>query len=384
MAPEKKVAVHIITFLELGGAQQNTIYTVRHLDTAEFKPVLIAGRGALLDNEARALGNTVPVYLIPHLQRPIHPLRDILAFLKIYVILKKIKPDIVHTHSSKAGILGRWAAFCARVPVILHTFHGFGFHERQNRFVRGFYVFLERFTAWITDAFICVSKNNIAYAREKKIGSNEKYHLIRSGISLADYRRRDGQSNNVRKELSLGKDDHIITMIACFKPQKNCLDFVRLAAYLKKKQDMPPHTFLLIGDGDERLKIEKEIETHGLRSVFRLPGWRKDIPAIMQMTDIFVLTSLWEGLPRAAVEALVSGVPVCAHNVDGLTEVVQHGINGYLFEPFNIPDMAEGIYGILRDENLRKELSDNAARSIGDEFDIDGMVRAQEKLYTSL
>lgn len=383
MKTNKIKVAHIITLLEFGGAQRNTLYTVSHLARDRFEPILIAGKGAFLDSDAYAF-SSISVYFINSLKRQINLFYDIIALIKLIFILRKEKPDIVHTHSSKAGILGRWAAFFARVPVIIHTYHGFGFNEYQNRFIHYLFVFIERITAWITDGIICVSSANISYALSKKIGDTSKYHLIRSGISLELYAHGTSSIEHLRQEFNSMPDYKVLTMIACFKPQKNCLDFVRLAYELVFKKDMKSIKFILIGDGEQRKMIECEIERNNLSGYFLLPGWRRDVPQLLRITDIFVLTSLWEGLPRAAVEALVTGVPVVAYAVDGLKEIIRDGFNGYLTEPHNIENMAEKISEILKNPSLHQHLSRNASISIGPEFDIDTMVREQEKLYQNL
>jgi len=144
--------VHIITKLELGGAQGNTLYTVANLDKNRFDAVLVAGRGGILDKEAGKMRSRFARNLV----RQISPISDLKAYFEIKKILREEAPDIVHTHSSKAGIIGRWAAHTAGVPVVIHTFHGFGFNDFQNIMVRGIYVFLEKLTAKITEgSFLC-------------------------------------------------------------------------------------------------------------------------------------------------------------------------------------------------------------------------------------
>ncbi len=382
MNPTTKIA-HIITLLEFGGAQQNTLYTVNHLGRAEFTPILIAGRGAYLDRDVPA-DSTARTYLIGYLRRSINPVYDLCAFIKIYLLIKREKPVIVHTHSSKAGILGRWAAWCARVPVIIHTYHGFSFHRYQNFLVHRLYTFIERLTALITDRIICVSSENIEYALFKKIGKKSQYHLIRSGITIAAFRAGSPAPDSVKKDLHIPQGNRVITMTACFKQQKNCIDFVRTAEILLTKSPVQTLTFLLIGEGKLRYAIEKEIIRRGVEKHFILPGWHRDIPGILRITDIFVLTSLWEGLPRAVVEALSAGVPVVANAVDGVREVVRNNFNGYTVKPLDVTTMAEHLNRILTQPPLRATLSRNASTSIGTEFDIDHMVSQQEQLYREL
>ncbi|MFH1379847.1 MAG: glycosyltransferase family 4 protein [bacterium] len=374
--------VHIITRLELGGAQQNTLYTAAHLDHQVFETALISGQGGFLDSELPR--EHIKTYFVAQLKRSVNPWCDLIALFKIYRILRKIKPDIVHTHSSKAGILGRWASYFAGIPVIIHTYHGFGFNEHQSAVIRYAYVFIERLTAYITTHIICVSHENVSYALSKKIGTKSMYTVIRSGIHIEEYTKKSIETMPLREEFRLDAQDRLITMVACFKKQKNCTDFIRVAHDIVFKSTSTHVKFVLIGDGIERIKIENEIKKHNLQSYFMLPGWRRDINAVLKISSIFVLTSLWEGLPRAIVEALVSGIPVVANGVDGVKEVVKNGINGYTCEPHNIIEMSNYIQKILADPQQYAVMSKNASASIKNEFDIHIMVNRQQDLYNSL
>ncbi|PIU83124.1 MAG: hypothetical protein COS68_05750, partial [Elusimicrobia bacterium CG06_land_8_20_14_3_00_38_11] len=282
--------VHIITLLELGGAQENTLYTCEHLDKNKFDVMLLCGKGGILDAQTK----NIRIYFVKELMREICPFYDLIAFIKIYKILKKEKPDIVHTHSSKAGIIGRWAAYYAKVPLIIHTFHGFGFNDEQNYFVRKIYILAERLTAKITDKLVAVSYENISKGLKNKIGNELQYTMIRSGIKLQDYQI-DIDFEKKKKEFGL-KNEHIVGMIACFKKQKAPLDFIKTAKSVCAEK--PDAKFILVGDGVLRKRIEAEIKKLNLEKNVILTGWRKDTNEIIKIFDVFVLTSLWEGLPR--------------------------------------------------------------------------------------
>jgi glycosyltransferase involved in cell wall biosynthesis len=368
---------HIITLLELGGAQQNTLYTVAHLDKNKFEALLITGRGGILDNEAKAIRG-VKSYFSSNLVRQLCPARDYLGFVKLWWILLREKPDIVHTHSSKAGILGRWAAKLAGVPVIIHTYHGFGFNDRQPWPVRTLYILAERLTALVTDKFIAVSKDNIDKAEEYGIGIPENYILIRSGIELSKYTSRGG-GDAVKRELGIGPGGKVVTTIGPFKPQKNLRDFVAAAEEISKSS--PRATFLVIGDGELRPELELQIQAAGLAGRVKLLGWRRDIPELLAATDVFVMTSLWEGLPRAILEAMSSGLPVVANAVDGVKEIVINGETGYLTEPFDAAKTAQYTLKLLNDAALGRKLGETGRKLITLEYDIDNMVRQQEALY---
>ncbi|MCB4790834.1 MAG: glycosyltransferase family 4 protein [Elusimicrobia bacterium] len=372
---------HIITKLELGGAQQNTLYTLERLNKEEFDTILISGTGGILDDEALAISKT-KVYFVNCLVREIAPIKDICALINLFSILKKEKPAIVHTHSSKAGILGRLAAFIAGVPVIIHTFHGFGFHSFQKFPVRMLYIFLERVTAKISDKLIAVSKENIEKGLGNNIGLKEQYALIRSGIKIDKYKDSKGNTEEKKKELNIPDGVKVIITIGPFKPQKNLMDFVDVANQVYNAYDKC--IFLIVGDGEERKKIEKAINSLNLTDKIKLLGWRRDIPELLNISNLFVMTSLWEGLPRACLEAMCCGLPVVANSVDGLRDIVANEENGFLSEPGATSRMAENIARLLKNQELADKMGKRSKELIGQDFDIDHMVKQQEELYKSL
>jgi glycosyltransferase involved in cell wall biosynthesis len=375
--------VHIITKLELGGAQQNTLFTIAHLNRERFRPYLITNNEGILVSEAMAFKG-VKTFLIPELIREINPFMDIRALLKIRGILKSIKKSdsamIVHTHSSKAGILGRWGARLAGANVIIHTIHGFGFHDHQSSPIRTFIVLLERLTATSTDKFITVSRANIQKGVEKGIFPVQKAILIRSGIELEEFTGIKVNKGDKKKELGVEPTLPLVTMIGCLKPQKAPLDYVEVAHLVLKEKDAH---FILVGDGILRETVEKRLHELGLENRFKLLGWRRDIPEILAVTDIFVLTSLWEGLPRVLPQAMIMGIPIVATGVDGTPEAVTDGINGFLVDPHDVRGMAEKIVYLL---GHCKKAIDMGRRGKGmvEEFDIWKMVNEQEELYLSL
>ncbi|MCS7231991.1 MAG: glycosyltransferase family 4 protein [Elusimicrobiota bacterium] len=390
----KKIkVVHIITKLELGGAQRNTLYTVENISKENFDVYLISGCGGILDSEAIKLSRrNVKVVFLKNLIREINPIKDFLSFLNIYNFLKEINPDIVHTHSSKAGIVGRWAAFFLnffkkRKIKIIHTFHGFSFSKFHNFFVRNLYIFLEYLTGKISDILIFVSKENMNTAKNLRIGSYKKYVLIRSGIKIKEFYRvseNDGLKIIKKRELNLPLDYRIITTIGPFKPQKNLVDFIRMVKIVTNSLPTYKLKFLIVGDGEQRqflIDFSKKLKVS--EKIYFL-SWHKDIKGIMCITDIFVLTSLWEGLPRSAVEALVSGVPVVSYAVDGLKDIIVSDVNGFIVEPKNVEELSKKIILLLTDNKIFSKIKGLTWQTIDYSFDIDYMVKQQEDLYSRL
>ena len=372
--------VHLVTRLDLGGAQQNTLHTVRGLDRSRFEPVLVCGPGGMLDEEA--LGDaSIRVIFVEALRRDISPAHDLLAFLELTRVLLAERPAVLHTHSSKAGILGRLAAALAGVPVVVHTYHGFGFHDRQPAPVKAFYVFLERVCARFTSALVFVSRSNIEYAAAHGLVRAKDAVLIRSGVRLAGL---PAPVDAAKLKMSAGVGMHklLVVSIGNLKPQKNAGDFVSAAAAVLA--EVPEARFVFLGDGPQRRALEARAFVLGLEGKVLFLGWRRDAAQWLAAADVFAMTSLWEGLPRSLVEAMKSGLPPVCYAADGVTDLIKNGENGFSIEPGDHAALAAGVTRLLKDEPLRKRLGAAAAASIGPEFDIDGMVRSQEELYERL
>ena len=379
----RTIVVHIITKLELGGAQQNTLFTVANLERSKYEPVLISGTDGIMVEVAKKIKD-VKVYLIPELAREINPFKDIISFLKIRRILRDLKSlstIIVHTHSSKAGILGRWAARLAGINLIIHSIHGFSFNDYQPSFLRAFYMFLERVTSLITKRFIAVSKANIEKGINKRIFSKDKAVLIRSGIDIKEFQKAGFNRKEERGKLGFDAEIPLVAMVACFKPQKSPLDFVRVAKIVS--DEINEVLFLLVGDGVLRSEIEEQIKKFKIDDKIILLGWRDEIPEIMNCIDILVLTSLWEGLPRVFPQAMASGKPVIATKVDGAPEAIKNSINGYLLPPKDINGIAEKVIYLIRHPEKASEMGEKGKSLVG-EFSIWKMLEQQEELYASL
>jgi len=288
----------------------------------------------------------------------------------------------VHTHSSKAGIIGRWAAKICGVPVIVHTIHGWSFNKYVNRFLSVLYIFLERISAEITTCLIAVSESDIAKGQCFKIGKPSQYTLIRYGVELDKFNAYTKQAQQVKA--ACGDDEaRIVGMIACLKPQKNPLDFLRAAEIMTAKR--PKTRFVLVGDGLLRPAIERFIKTHRLQGKVTLLGWRRDISEILAAMDIIVLTSLWEGLPIVLLEAMAAGKPVVAYDTDGIKEVILNNENGYLLKQGDVVGLAEKIIGLLDDQKKAEAMGARGREILsGSQHRTAVMMRSVEQLYAKL
>jgi len=366
----------VITRLEVGGAQRVVLHTAAHLDREAFAAALAWGPGDPLDGEAEAILDLERAPVSDLVRAP-SPQRDRRAVAALREAIRHFRPDVVHTHSSKAGILGRLAARLERVPAVVHTVHGFGFTPLQAPPVRAAFFLAERIAARWTDHVVAVSERNLERGTELGLIDPRRATVIRAGIALERFRRPAGAAA-ARARLGLASDLPLVTQVGNFKPQKAPLDFVRVAAEVARR--LPSARFAMIGDGPLRGAAEDLARRLGVADRIAFPGWWDDVPALLAATRVSVLTSRHEGLPCAVVESLAAGVPVVATAVDGTGEVVRHGVNGFLEPAGDVTALSARVADLLTDHALHARLAAAAPSGLED-FDIDRMVRRHEELY---
>jgi len=378
-----KVVCHVITKLELGGAQEVALYTVAHLDRTKFRPVLIAGPDGLLTDDAKHLPG-VEVIILPSLGRHIDVFSDIVALVALVRLFRRLQPMIVHTHSSKAGILGRWAAWFARVPIILHTIHGYGITPAQPFWLRRCLILIERITGWVTSHWIAVAQADRKIGMQWSLFDEHHVSVVRPGIDPGPFLTALSLSdrNRLRAEFGASSDDQLIGTVACLKPQKAPEDFVAVAK--RVCETMPRARFVLIGDGELRPSIEALVEQYGLKNRVHLAGWRRDVSTIMKAFDAFLLTSHWEGLPRVLLEARAARIPVVATRVGGVEEVIVEGRHGWLSGVGDIHTLSEQLSHVLRGRADLSPESPGDSEALPKEFHRDEMVKQYESLYDRL
>ncbi|MFO0700121.1 MAG: glycosyltransferase family 4 protein [Nitrospira sp.] len=373
---------HIITKLELGGAQEVALHVVSHLDPTKYRAILITGPGGLLTEDAQRIPH-VEVHIVPALGRQIHLFDDLAALIELTRLLRRIRPSIVHTHSSKAGILGRWAAWFTGIPVIIHTIHGYGITPVQARWVQRLLVMIERMTGWITTQWIAVSQADIKKGLTWRL-FRDNVLLVRPGIDPRPFQQTLSGSERelLRRELGAQTATRLIGTVACFKPQKAPEDFIEVAKLVTASH--PNVRFVMIGDGELRATVESLIARYRLHDHVRLAGWRRDIPAVMHALDIFLLTSHWEGLPRVLLEARATGLPIVATNVGGADEIVVEPAVGMLCLAGDIKGMATAVTRTLSSVTASGNVCLAEPPSLPYEFHIDEAVRQYEQLYDQL
>jgi glycosyltransferase involved in cell wall biosynthesis len=378
----KTTVCHIITKLELGGAQKTALFTVAHLDRTRFRPILITGEPGPLDEQARALAD-VEFHQVPCLVRAIRPWKDVQALLALTRLLRTLQPVIVHTHSSKAGILGRWAAWLARVPIISHTIHGYGITPEQPWWLRRLLIGAEWLTGLITDHWVAVSLADIDSGIRWGLFEGGNVTLIRPGIDIASYQRPLPPSDRDRQRAEWGVEPGqlLVGTVSCLKPQKAPHDFVEVAA--RVCACVPAARFVLVGDGELRPAVEEHIRSAKLEGRVTIAGWRRDVPALMRAFDAFLLPSHWEGLPQVLLEARASGLPVVATRAGGAAEAIVDGENGWLCEIGDVDGLAARVLEVLMDADQRERFRRNAAGIPGEFLNFTSL-RKREQLYDKL
>jgi len=316
---------------------------------------------------------------ISSIVRQLRPIQDALAFLRLWRLFRRERPAIVHTHTAKAGILGRWAAKLAGVPYIFHTSHGFGFNDFQQPIERKFYIGLERLTAKITTKLFMVSYANAETAEKIGMARRGEWILARDAIAVEEFMQPKPKRQKLQ-EWGIPGDRIIVGMVACFKPQKSPEDFIELAARVLKKTEHAH--FVMAGDGDLRSSVENRIRQYGICENVTLLGWQQEneMPELYRNLDIVVLTSLWEGLPCVFSEAMACGLPLVATNVDGAREAIVDSENGFLHEPHDVDGMAASVLRLIADEKLRRRMGERGKSRVV-EFDIGKSVDIVESTY---
>lgn len=367
--------LYILTKLELGGAQKVCLSLHKGLNDNGHKAFLVSGIEGVLVAEAK---KTPGCIFLKSLKREVSWtgfFQDCIVFWDLFLVLRSYKkqyPDLIaHTHSTKAGILGRWAAFFARVPRV-HTIHGFGFHEHQSWVPWILIIFLEWVTTLITTRIICVSRKDQLQGIRLLPGFAKKSLIIRAAVDQAHF---------VNKPLvDVNRNFFIIGTIACFKPQKNILDL--LEVFKRLRQIFPSVTLEIIGDGVLRPEIESWISKNNLENAIILHGWQDNVRFFLERWDIFALSSLWEGLPCSIVEARLAGLPVVAYDVGGVGEVIFHGKNGYLVPSGDKDGLFVYLESILKDHNVLMQMRQNQENL--ESFSKKNMISQHEALYRSL
>ena len=378
--------IHVITRLIVGGAQENTAASVLGLrEKPGLDVTLVAGPSIGSEGSLESLFVDGPPVLtvMPELVRPVSPLQDYLAWKRLTELFRTRRPDIVHTHSGKAGILGRLAAARARVPVILHTIHGPSFGPFQGPLANLLFRAAERCAARVTTHFVVVADAMKRQYLEAGIGRPEQYTKILSGFPLEPFLTSTNDLQ-LRARFGLAPEDIVVGKIARLFKLKGQDDLLAVAPGLARL--CPQIRFLLIGDGPWRGHLEHQVRSLGLEKHVVFAGLvaPATVPPLVGIMDMLVHLSSREGLPRALPQALAAARPVIAYDADGAREVCLEDETGFLLHPGDLPALHERILRLARDPALRQRLGRRGQQLVKERFAVQRMVDDLHQLYLRL
>lgn len=390
--PLKTNILHIITRLDMGGSAQNTIATCIGLSGKEYRIVLACGLSAesnMTDDERRTVSKSLVdakkrgswLTTIPTLIRKIDPRYDIAALLSLVRLIGRLKPDIVHTHTSKAGVLGRLAAWIMRVPVIVHTPHGHVFYGHFSKQLSNIFLHVEKAFDKITDRTIALTDGERNDYLRQSVSRPEKLVKIHSGVNVKKFIDAGVDAVSKRKHLGIKPTETVVGTVGWLLPIKG--PTYLLKAMQQVWLDYPDVKLIYVGKGELEISLKTMADTMGVQEKILFMGWRDDVHEIMQTFDIFVLPSLNEGMGRVIVEAMAAGKPVVASNTGGIPDLVVEGETGFLVNPGDIAGIAKAIERLLENRNL-KEAMGQAGQQRCHMFSEELMIEKIDKLYKEL
>jgi glycosyltransferase involved in cell wall biosynthesis len=378
---DRITVLHLITRLTLGGSAENTVQSVLMSERAGYHCLLASGPGEKDEvnvlEDARARG--AEVIVIPSLRRAIHPWRDLRALWAIVRLIRRERVTVLHTHTSKAGLLGRVAAWLCRVPLVIHTPHGHVFYGYYGRRVTTLFTALERWMARMTDRIVTLTPREIPEHLERGIGRASQFVAIPSGVNLERVVNAALSQDVTRKSLDVPSRCHLLVSVGRLVPIKGYS--VLLAALPRILAEFPETRLAIAGDGDLREALLREADSLGVSHAVLLLGARSDVPTILSAGDLVVVPSLNEGMGRVLVEAMALGKAVVASRVGGVPHVVVDGETGLLVSPSDPAALAGAIVALLKDPERRRAMGGAGRRRAHAEFSLEVMEARLLALY---
>ncbi len=373
--------LHIHTLPIISGSGINTFLSMQGMDKSLYEVELACAPGGRLIQLVEK--NHMKVWPFEHLVQPIAPLEDTLALLDLSIFLKKNPYHIVHTHNSKAGILGRLAAKLAGVPVIVHTVHGFAFHDQEPVWRQNLFRHLERLGSRWCDKMIFISQPLIDWALEERITEKEKVEKIYSGIQLDQFHpvTADVKMKN-RARWQLKKEEVVVGIVSKLWEGKGHITLIE--AFKVVKQRIPNARLVIVGEGDLYSELLRVVNENGLRESVLFTGFQMDVSKILSTFDVAVLPSFFEGMGRVLLEAMAMEKPVVASRVGGIPDLVKHNVNGLLINPGDVAELANALEKILTDSELAGNMGKEGRKRIQEQFSSEVMVRSIHRVYQDL
>jgi len=385
---DKIKILRIITRLNIGGPAIHATLLAKEFNDSEFKTVLLHGSVSAYEGGMEYITDlyNIKPLCITQLKREINPLKDFIAFCRIFKYIRKYKPDIVHTHTAKAGTLGRFAAILAGVPVKVHTFHGHVFHGYFDKRSTNFFIFIERLLAKFTDTIIAISPSQRDEIVEKyRITTTDKCHIVRLGFDLKKFLNATEKKNMLRKKFNFKEDDILVGIIGRLAPIKNHKMFLDAVSYMNEhaEKDLINKTkFVIVGDGELKKELLAYSKNKGLEKKVVFSEWVRDIEAAYADLDIVALTSINEGTPVSLIEAMTSRKPVVSTDVGGVRDAV--GEVGIAVKSGDYKAMGDKILELAASCEKRKELGKRGQELVKDKYSKKRLVAELRDLYKEL
>ena len=373
--------LHIHTLPVISGSGINTFLTMRGMQGNRFESVLACAPGGALIELVQRYGTEVKTF--PSLVQPLHPMRDLKAILDLTGHLKRKPYHVVHTHNSKAGFIGRLSAKLARVPVIVHTVHGFAFHQQEPPWRRFLFRNLERLASHWCDKMIFISQPLVDWALEEKIGSAGKMARIYSGIEMDRFHPvSEEEKKNLKRKWGLHEQDAVIGIVSKLWEGKGHALLIR--AFKEIRREKPQARLVIVGEGS-LMESLKDLVTHlELSGAVIFTGFLEDVPQILATFDVAVLPSYFEGMGRVLLEAMAMEKPVVGTAVGGIPDLIEQGLNGYMVSPGSEKELAASVLKILNDKALALKMGQAGRMKMTDRFSAESMVQSIEKVYSEL
>lgn len=380
----KKIA-QVITRMDWGGSPDIVRIICENLNKEKFDFRFISGPTKHPTIKTNEFLNRYKdkIISVSYLKRNINPILDLYALTSLYRIFKKEKFDIVHTHTAKAGILGRIAANLARVPVVVHTSHGHNFYGYFNPLISKLIVWIERVLSLLTDKIVVLTELERKDLLKFKIAKQEKIEFIHTAVELDRYKRlSDSECLSLKKELNIKDKEIVIGMVGRLEPIKGISYFIEAAVSIA--QTIKYVRFIIVGEGSLRKEMQAEVTNAKVDELFTFTGWRDDALNIIPLMDILVLPSLNEAVGLVLLEAQGLGIPVVATKVGGIPEVVEDGQSGILVEPANTDALISAIKILILDKEKRISMANYAQAYVKDKYTPNDLVQKLTDIYERL
>ena len=361
-----------------GGVAEYLKMLIKYMDNDKFEMYLLASKEYESERNKFEKINC-NLYTID-MKREISLISDLKAIFNINACVKKVRPNIIHLHSSKAGALGRIATMFSHIPIVYNA-HGWAFDMNVSKRKKLFYAYIEKVLAKFTDVIVNIS--NFERANELKYGVKPKKYIkvIYNGIDLDRYKIKY-DTEMIKRELHIPGDAFVVGMVARISESKSPECFVEIARMLKEK--LGNCYFILVGDGELRNNIEKLIAKYDLKENFLITGWTNEVPKYISLFDVGVLTSRWEGFGLVLAEYMAAKKPVVAFKSGGISDVVENNYNGLLFDYGDIKNFSDAIIRLKSDCEFRNKLVHNGYKVVNKKFNVERVAKEHEKVYFNL